>query len=89
MLLSTIVTKYGWLITNVPQILHPHYLWKSWFDGQTSLNVMNLRMNITGIRHSRHMIEEEFDNYAPESEEFECLCEIHTRLVELSLRLMS
>ena len=60
-----------------------------WFDGLTPLNVANLRMNITGIRQSRHMIEEEFDNYEPESEEFYCICEIHTRLVELSLRLTS
>ena len=60
-----------------------------WLDGLTLPNVANLRMNITGIRHSRHMIEEEFDNYEPESEEFDCICEIHTRLVELSLRLTS
>ena len=50
---------------------------------------MDLRMNITGIRHSRHMIEDEFDNYEPESEEFDCLNKIYTRLVELSLRLTS
>ena len=46
-------------------------------------------MNITGIRHFKHMIGDEFDNYEPESEEFDCLIEIHTRLVELSLRLTS
>ena len=62
---------------------------EAWFEGLTPLSVMDLRMNITGIRHSRHMIEDEFDNYEPESEEFDCLIEIHTRLVELSLRLTS
>ena len=89
MLLNVLLTRYAWLITNVPQILHSHYRWKTWFEGLTPLNVMDLRMNITEIRHSRYMIEDEFDNYAPESEEFECLCEIHYRLVELSFRLTS
>ena len=89
MLLNVLLTRYAWLITNVPQILHSHYRWKTWFEGLTPLNVMDLRMNITEIRHSRYMIEDEFDNYAPESEEFQGLCEIHYRLVELSFRLTS
>ena len=31
-------------------------------------------------------MEEEFDNHESETEEFDCLCEIHYHLVELSLR---
>ena len=90
MLLSTLETKYRWLITNVPEILHHNrYRWESWFRGLSPLDIANLRMNISGIIHHRHLMEDEFDNHNPETEEFDCLIEIHTRLVELSLRLTS
>ena len=83
MLLDILLTKCRWLITNVPQILHSHYRWKLWFDGLSSLDIVNFRMNITGIEQSLSMIEDEFDNYNPWSEEFECLLDIHTRLINL------
>ena len=87
MFLNILLTKYRWLITNVPQILHSHHRWKLWFDGLTPINIMDLRINITGIERSRYMIEDEFGNYEPGSEEFEGLIDIHTRLVELLLLL--
>ena len=90
MLLSTLLTKYGWLIANVPEILHSCYRWKSWLEGLSPLDVMNLKMNVSGFRHHRRLIEGEFDSHEPEIEEFDCLVEIHRRLVvELSLRLTS
>ena len=87
MFLDILLTKYRWLITNVPQVLHSHYNWKLWFDGLTSINIADLRMNISGIMHSRYMIEDEFDNHEPGSEEFDCLIDIHNRLIELLLLL--
>ena len=87
MLLNTLLTKYGWLITNVPQILHSDPLWKSWFDNLSEYDILNLKMNISGIKYSRDTIVDEYDNYDPNSDEFECLCKIHYRLVELLLRL--
>ena len=85
MLLNILVIKYRWLITNVSEILHSRYSWKSWLDGLSAYDILNLRMNISGIRHYKHLIEDGFDNHDPE--EFDCLCEIHYLLVELSLRL--
>ena len=81
MLLDILLTKHRWLITNIPQVLHSHYRWKLWFDGLSCIDIANFRMNITGIEHSKYMIEVEFDNYDPWSEEFDCLIDIHTRLV--------
>ena len=87
MLLDILFTKYGWLITSVPQILHSPFRWKLWFDGLSSLDITNFRMNVTGIEQSKYMIEDEFDNYDPWSEEHECLIDIHTRLVDFLFRL--
>ena len=84
MLLDILLTKYRWLITNVPQILHSHYRWKLWFDGLSSYDLINFRMNATGIEQSKYMIEDGFDNYNPWSEGFECLLDIHTRRVSLT-----
>ena len=89
MLLSTLLTKYGWLITNVPEILHSRHNWKFWLEGLSPLDVMNLKMNVSGFRHHRRLIEGEFDRHEHETEGFDCLVEIHRRLVELSLRLTS
>ena len=89
MLLNVLLTKYGWLITRVSEILHSYHRWKSWLEGLAPLDIMDLRKNISGIRHYRYLIEDEFDNHNPGTEEFDCLCEIHYRLVELSLRLTS
>ena len=57
MLLSTLLTKYGWLITNVPEILHSRHNWKFWFEGLSPLDVMNLKINVSGFRHHRRLIE--------------------------------
>ena len=65
MLLNTLLTNYGWLITNVPHILHSDPLWKSWFDNLTEHDILSLKMNISGIKYSRDAIVDEFDNYDP------------------------
>lgn len=87
MLLDILLTRHRWLITNVPQVLHFQHSWELWFNGLSSLDIVNLRMNITGIEYSKYMIEDEIDNYDPESEEFDCLIDIHTRLINLLFRL--
>ena len=89
MLLDTLQTRYGRMITNVPQILHSHPLWKYWFAKLSEYDILNLKMNVSGIKHFRDMIIDEYDNYDPYSEEFECLCKIHGRLIELLLRVTS
>ena len=48
---------------------------------------MYLKNNKSVIRHYMNMIVDEFENHGPETEEFECLCEIHSRLVERLLLL--
>ena len=83
MLLDILLTKYRWLRTNVPQILHSHYDFNRWLNNLTSYDLANFRMNVSGIEESKFMIEDEFDNYAPWTEEFECLIDIHTHLIEL------
>ena len=81
--LDELLTKYNWLITNVPQVLHSPYDFDCWLNGLSSYDLMNFRMNISGIEQSKSMIEDEFDNYQPWTEEFECLLDIHTRLIKL------
>ena len=44
---------------------------------------MYFRMNINGIEQS--MIEDDFINYTPDTEEFEHLLIIHSRLIQLLL----
>ena len=87
MFLNILLTKYGWLITNVPKILHSDPLWKFWLDNLSEHAIFNMKMNVSGIKNSRDFVIDEFDNYDPDSDEFECLCKIHYRLVELLLRL--
>ena len=87
MLLNTLLTKYGWIITNVPQILHSDPFWKSWLNNLSENDILNLKMNISGMKYSRDAIVDEFDNYDLDSDEFDCFCKIHCRLVELLLRL--
>ena len=83
MLLDILLTKYSWLITNVPEILHSHYDFNRWLNNLTSYDLANFRMNISGIKQSKYVIEDEFDNYDPWTEEFECLIGIHTHLINL------
>lgn len=71
-----ILTKYRWLATNVPEVLNYYgYRWESWLKNLTELDKMDLRMNITGIKHYRYLIED--------SDEFEYFIGVHTHLVEL------
>ena len=77
MLLNTLLTKYGWLITNIPKILHSDTHWKSYLDNLWEYAILNPKMNISGIKHSRDMMVDEFDNYDPDSDELNCLCKIH------------
>ena len=82
MLLNKI--RYNWLLTNVPHILFSsQYDWGRYLNTLTQYERMNFRMNISGIEQSRDMIEDDFDNYQPCSDEFEHLLVIHTRLIEL------
>ena len=77
-------TKYNWLITNVPHIsFSSEYDWGRYLNTLTQYERMNFCMNISGIEQSKDMLEDDFDNYAPETEEFEHLLVIHTRLIEL------
>ena len=34
---NTLLPKYGWLVTNVPQVLHCERMWKDWFNNFFSL----------------------------------------------------
>ena len=77
-------TKYNWLMTNVPHIsFSSQYDWRRYLNTLTQYKRMNFRMNVSGIEQSKSMIEDDLDNYAPETEEFEHLLIIHTRLIEL------
>ena len=74
-------TKYNWLMTNVTHIsFSSEYDWGRYLNTLTQYERMNFRMNVSGIEQSKSMIEDDFDNYAPETEE---LLVIHTRLIEL------
>ena len=74
--------KYNWLLTNVP-----HISFSSEYDRRRYLNTLTQyerrSMNVSGIEQSKDMIEDDFDNYQPCSDEFEHLLVIHTRLIEL------
>ena len=82
--------RYNWLLTNVPHIsFSSEYDWHRWLKTLTQYERMNFRMNISGIEQSKFMVEDDFDNYAPGTEEFEDLLVIHTRLIELLFKLKS
>ena len=89
MLLNVLLTRYAWLITNVPEILHSCYSWEFSLDNLSEYDILNRKMNVSGIKHSRDMIIDEYDNYDPRSKEFDCLCKIHGRLIKLLSRLTS
>ena len=78
--------KYNWLITIVPHISFlSEYDWKYYLNTLKQCKRMYFRMNINRIEQSKSMIEDDFDNYAPETEEFEHLLIIHSRLIQLLL----
>ena len=82
--------RYNWLLTNVPHIsFSSEYDWGCYLNTLTQYECMNYRMNIRGIERSKDMIEDDFDNYQPCSDEFEHLLVIHTRLIELLFKLKS
>ena len=83
MLLDVLLTKYNWLITNVPEVLLSNYDFDRWVSNLTPYELANFRMNVSGIEQSKSMVEDEIDNYAPETEEFERLIGLHTRLIML------
>ena len=76
--------KYNWLITIVPHIsFSSEYDWKCYLNTLKQCESMYFRMNISGIEQSMSMVEDDFDNYAPGTEEFEHLLIIHSRLIQL------
>ena len=78
--------KYNWLITIVPHIsFSSEYDWKRYSNTLKQCERMYFCMNINRIEQSKSMIEDDFDNYAPETEEFEHLLIIHSRLIQLLL----
>ena len=83
MLLNVLLTKYRWLITNVPEVLHSHHDFERWLNNLTPYDLANFRMNVSGIEQSKAMVEDELDNYSPWTEEFECLLDLHTHLIQL------
>ena len=52
-LLTTLLTKYGWLVTSVPQILHSYPLWKSWFNELSGYDFLYLKDNKSVIKYYR------------------------------------
>ena len=82
--------RYNWLLTNVPHIsFSSQYDWQRYLNTLTQYERMNFRMNISGIEQSRDMIEDDFDNFQPCSDEFEYLLVIHMRLIELLFKLQT
>ena len=61
------------------------YDWKYYLNTLKQCERMYFRVNINRIEQSKSMIEDDFDNYAPETEEFERLLIIHSRLIQLLL----
>ena len=45
---------YGWLTTVVPQIFGDG--WESWFDNPSEYEILNLRMNRSGLVHYGRVI---------------------------------
>ena len=82
--------RYNCLLTNVPHIsFSSQYDWQRYLNTLTQYERMNFRMNISGIEQSRDMIEDDFDNFQPCSDEFEYLLVIHMRLIELLFKLQT
>ena len=76
--------KYNWLITIVPHIsFSSEYDWRRYLNTLKQCGRMYFRMNISGIEQSKSIVEDDFDNYAPGTKEFEHLLIIHSRLIQL------
>ena len=59
----------------------------AWFNELSGYDFLYLKDNKSVIKYYWDMIVDEFDNHDPETKEYECLCEIHSRLLELLLLL--
>ena len=66
---------------NYPQVLLGETLWKSWFDNLSEYDILNLKMNRSGIEESKDFISEELHIREKNYVEFRCINVIYNQLV--------
>ena len=72
----TLTIRYGWLNANVPQIFGDG--WRSWLDNLSEYEILNLRMNRSGLEYYKRIIVDRL--VRKRSNEFTNLCLICNRL---------
>ena len=81
----TLRITYGWLNTTVPQIFGDG--WESWFDNLSEYEILNLKMNRSGLVHYRRFINGRLFKKRYGSIKFTSLCLVWNRLTTLLQRL--
>lgn len=78
--LDYLTLEHGWLLTNIPQVLHGEEMLESRYQGLSELDILDLKMNVSGISLSYEKVLDGMDDYGYGSEEITCLSIILERL---------
>lgn len=85
--LNVLLTECKWMVNNYAQVLYDKTLWKFWFDNHSEYDILNLKMNRSGIEESKIFMGKELHIWGCNYEEFMCISNIYSRLVTLLLRM--
>ena len=58
---SVLLFECKWMVDNYPQVLLGENLWKSWFNNLSEYDILNLKMNRSGIEESRDIMSKEMN----------------------------
>ena len=83
--LNVLLSECKWMVDNYPQVLLGENLWKSWFNNLSEYDILNLKMNRSGIEESKNFMSKELHIREKNYEEFTCINKIYVRLVMLLL----
>ena len=57
--LNVLLSECKWMTENCPQVLLGENLWKSWFNNLSEYDILNLKMNRSGIEESKDFMGKE------------------------------
>ena len=83
--LNVLSSECKWMADNYPQVLLGENLWRSWFNNLSEYDILNLKMNRSGIEESKDFMSKELHIREKNYVEFTCINKIYVRLVMLLL----
>ena len=71
--LNVLLSECKWMADNCPQVLLGENLWKSWFNNLSEYDILNLKMNRSGIEESKDFMGKELHIREKNYAKFTCI----------------